>query len=620
MASTVGWCASVSTVWIVALFMVNTMVMPLLVELVKEHAPSLARRLIRVAARMLPGTHRERYLAEWMAELDEMERQNVSQLLASIRILVSAPTTGSVLRAMDRPASRARWWERLVDRTEQIARRLASGPSRRYREFLLSMLRFSHEQGVLTSGFYRPELDEIFVDVTLAHASQRVPAELLPALAGSSDRWGIEHYLDRRQPVVLAVIGAAGTGKTTLLRHTARQICTTRRGRRRTVPVLLTLRDHVADITATQSVALSEVLNHSLRRFGSIQPAKWFERRLRAGNCVVLLDGLDEVTRPSDRRIVADWIERQVEQYPRNDFVITSRPHGYLAARLNQATVLQVRSFTDEQVFKFIQLWYLAMERRATEDDGMGAREETESAANDLQERLTNAPELFELTVNPLLLNIIANVHRYRGALPGSRVALYGEICQVMLWRRQESKKLATGLRGDMKEALLRHLAFTMMQRGTSGLPRADVVADLEPVLHRLSPSASVNEFLVDAGTCGLLVERENGVYAFAHLVFQEYMAASHVQDTGLTDVLANNVDDPWWQETIRLYVSLVDDADKIVQACLASGTDTAISLAFACAGEDVALDPELCDHLGQLIPRQAPTDSSETNPDPPLD
>ena len=38
--------------------------------------------------------------------------------------------------------------------------------------------------------------------------------------------------------------------------------------------------------------------------------------------------------------------------------------------------------------------------------------------------RLKQAPALYDLTVNPLLLTMIANVHRYRGTLPGSMRAL----------------------------------------------------------------------------------------------------------------------------------------------------------------------------------------------------
>ncbi|MEU7661934.1 hypothetical protein AB0B60_26120, partial [Streptomyces lincolnensis] len=32
---------------------------------------------------------------------------------------------------------------------------------------------------------------------------------------------------------------------------------------------------------------------------------------------------------------------------------------------------------------------------------------------------------------NPLLLTMIANVHRYRGQLPGSRAELYAEMCDA---------------------------------------------------------------------------------------------------------------------------------------------------------------------------------------------
>ncbi len=57
---------------------------------------------------------------------------------------------------------------------------------------------------------------------------------------------------------------------------------------------------------------------------------------------MVLPYGLDEVAREEDRRHVAKWVGEQIEQYEGNDFVLTSRPHGYASAPVNRAGVLQV--------------------------------------------------------------------------------------------------------------------------------------------------------------------------------------------------------------------------------------------------------------------------------------
>ena len=381
---------------------------------------------------------------------------------------------------------RKRWRERIVDRVDRALGRWVSGFDRRYREYVLGSLRFIDLKGLATVGHYTPELDEVFVDVSLAfRAPNQVPEGLLAELpAEVTDRHLIGDFLDRPQPVVLAVVGVPGSGKTTLLRHTARQICRARRGRRRTVPILLYLRDHITAIVSTPDVALPELLRGMLGRYRADEPPGWLEQRLRDGDCVVLLDGLDEVARQEDRRGVADWVERQIRQYPKNDYVITSRPQGYRTASIDGATVLQVRSFTDEQVTRFVRGWYLAVERHSTSAAGEDVALRAEAAADDLLARLDDAPGLYDLTVNPLLLTMIATVHRYRGALPGSRADLYGEICQVMLWRRQEAKKLSIELGGDKKEALLRGLAFTMMQQRVRDLPRADLLAEIRPQCH----------------------------------------------------------------------------------------------------------------------------------------
>ena len=47
---------------------------------------------------------------------------------------------------------------------------------------------------------------------------------------------------------------------------------------------------------------------------------------------------------------------------------------------------------------------------------------------------------------------MIATVHRYRASLPGKRVALYAEICEVFLGKRQEARGIAQELSAAQKQ------------------------------------------------------------------------------------------------------------------------------------------------------------------------
>lgn len=495
-----------------------------------------------------------------------------------------------------------RWQHRLVESVDHALRQRLSWFPRRYRAALLGNLRFVYVKDLKTPGYYAPDLDEVYIDLKLGRQfPERAEQNFLARFPqDATARLGLDEFLDSSRPVVLAIVGAPGSGKTTLVRRTARQICESPSGRRRPVPILLFLRDHVTTVLASADVTLADLVRTTLER-GVNEPTGWFEQRLRDGECVVLLDGLDEVAKEEDRLVMSAWVERQVAQYPANVFVVTSRPQGYTAAPVNGAAVLQVRTLTDDQVTKFVRSWYLAVLRRFPDREDSEVQGEADTAADDLLARLNNAPSLLDLTINPLLLTMIANVHLCRGALPGSRAQLYDEICQVILWRRLECKRIDSELRGEQKEILLRRLAFSMMDQRVRDLHRSMVLAEIEPMLRRMPTSQTASEFLADVGSSGLLVERESGQYSFAHHTFQEYLAAAHLHDVGGSGLLTTSVDDVWWRESTLLYV-IGSDADAVVEACLTSGSVTALSLAYDCAEQGCHLAPELRDRLDRLL------------------
>jgi hypothetical protein len=486
----------------------------------------------------------------------------------------------------------------------------------RYRRWLLDSLKYIDVRDLATGGDHIPELGDVYVDVALAsRAPQSLAGSQQDAVrgttapqvtaAGDAQRHSIGELLNRRSPVVLALIGQAGSGKSTLLAHAARRAAQRsvrgRMGRRR-VPVLLALREQAERIVADPAISLPAIARTAAGDRPGREPGGWWERQLRRGRCLVLLDGLDEVARSEDRLVVAGWVERQIAAYPRNHFVVTSRPYGLPESLSALADVYVVRPFTAEQVQLFLDRWYLAAERHATGASGRTAgravRARAQESAGRLAVLLREHSALQDLAVNPLLLTMIATAHRYRGALPASRADLYGEICRVLLSRRVQSKELPELLSWSAKETLLSVLAYQMMRDHVGNLPTGRILEILGPLLERFPASVTGEAFLDDIAHSGLLAEAPAGRYAFSHLTFQEYLAARHVSASpDLVKSLADSVDDPWWHETILLYAATAD-ASPIVRACLDSGTIPALTLAFDCSDASTEIDPYLRRHL----------------------
>src|ERR1700722_13315793 len=61
----------------------------------------------------------------------------------------------------------ARWQKPIADRVDQFLQRKAPRFERRYRDDLLTGLRFIDVKGLATVGAFTPELDTVFVDVAL---------------------------------------------------------------------------------------------------------------------------------------------------------------------------------------------------------------------------------------------------------------------------------------------------------------------------------------------------------------------------------------------------------------------------------------------------------------------
>src|SRR5262245_19879605 len=492
-----------------------------------------------------------------------------------------------------------------ADWVRAAVRNFKPGFRRSYNKEIIHEYGVFNVRGLGLINTFTLKLDQVFVDLRIAPSAnpQRPGMDPIAAneLTGNGPIWeflSVKRGKDGRA-AALAVIGPPGCGKTTLLQHVALTMAANRQRRYRLrayTPVFLLLRDHIATITENPHVTLGEIAEaHSRKQFQALKsPSDWFERQLRRGKCLVLLDGLDEVAEQEKREAMSRWVDQQIRDYRHCTFIVSSRPQGYLAAPLQRAHIVEVQPFNSSQVRSFVDNWYLANEIVASGNkDDDEVRRRARRDAEDLLERLKKLPSLSALTVNPLLLTMIAMVHRYHGAVPGSRVELYNEICEVLLGRWRQARGVKDNMTASQKRSVLQPLAAEMMKRKLREVGADKAMEVIQPLLDSVGLSnEQVKTALRDfqAGT-GLLLERETGQWSFAHLTFQEFLAAAHwLEDKIAAPDWNEIVGDSWWHETLRLYAAQ-GDATLIAKACLANESVPALTLAFDCAEEARKLD-----------------------------
>ena len=178
---------------------------------------------------------------------------------------------------------------------------------------------------------------------------------------------------------------------------------------------------------------------------------------------LLLLDGVDEVPEAQNCRVrLKEKVEQFGRDFPQCRIVVTSRPYAYqdADARLTGFEVRTLADFSPEQVQTFIGRWYEHVGQR---DRSLGP-EMRQRYAKQLQAAVEQNPRLADLAPRPLLLTLMASLHRWRegGSLPERRQELYEASVGLLLdlWQRPKQVFDAQGRPAGIEYDVWRELGI----------------------------------------------------------------------------------------------------------------------------------------------------------------
>jgi hypothetical protein len=373
----------------------------------------------------------------------------------------------------------------------------------------------------------------------VVEASRRIPESLVPELP--STRVEVAEELLRNASSAVLIVGPPGYGKSSYCKRN----------------VTADLERLAGDKTASLPIY---VPLHQISRESQKSPHDTFLRSPELRELVndprynqaitsirLYLDGLDEVPSTERQQELVTSARHLLESDKRFSVILTAREHvgGWW---LNWMPRVRIREFSEKQSKELISKWI-----------------EDEPQRSDFYSQLGSSATLRPLLQVPLLATLIVAVFRNLRRLPENRIRLYEMFMELMSggWDLAKNVKREIKFGSVMKLSLLSRLAGYLHLNKKRDCVEGDIRTAMKDVMPM--GAESFPELAQELIEDGLLLKQGN-TYYFAHLSFQEYLAAKDLSDpTGRrqTDVLrwylAGN---DWWREVLLFYISMQGPQD----------------------------------------------------------
>jgi hypothetical protein len=366
----------------------------------------------------------------------------------------------------------------------------------------------------------------------------------------------------RREPRNV-IVGAPGGGKTTFLEWLQLKIAGAEEelvmAGQQAIPLLLRVRQlNPGELPRGAALIEKAIASKDLTL---LMPQGWIERQMTEGRVFFMLDGLDELDPELRDSRLLPWFLEICGDYPHCRYLVSSRPEGYPVGTLCKQQFIEcdLLDFDEPQVAEYARHWCIAV-RLARNEAETEARREGLKEGESIVAGFYGHPYTRNLARNPLMLSAICLVNYFEGGqLPRDRAVLYRLCVEGLLHNWDQRRGISSEFGFNEKLRACREVAVKMEADDRAEYEAPRVQAIFTTVLGDSTRAQRLLEHI--RRRTGLLLERRPGVFAFAHLTFQEYLSARAVHEGNRAGIdvkrLVNEHNDGRWNEVIALYCGL---------------------------------------------------------------
>ncbi len=470
-------------------------------------------------------------------------------------------------------------------------------PNRSYVDYPLSSRELERYREELKSGTFSYELQRVLFEAEKNWYTIKTADRI-----GIAEMWKLLTSSD-----AVVIQGYPGTGKSTMMERLALYMALRLSNCQDTdmpeqqaltpmlLPILLRLGEYARALQQATNLTLYDYLLQVLAEMEQMGLPAFMQKELARGSCLIILDGLDEVSDLVIRQKVQESIKILIRDHrgeqvldnstrQQNRFLITSRVAGYDQAAFPDFPHITIAELSDKQIQDFLPRWCranLCRTHHISVQEGMldtGIEREVAQRTQVLQAALNENQAVKELAENPLLLTLLVVMQQNSIVLPKQRVELYDVVTRTLLDNRNIAKDIEpippiTALKR------LGPLAFQMQEENNSFSRERDVMDALVQVIKDEEGSdeairreaTSFLKRIRERG--GLFVQRSGDYFGFMHRTVQEYFAARYilnnikVDESRWIDELVTRASrlDALWREPFLLAVAYQSSENEVI-------------------------------------------------------